>query len=342
MTRTEAMIKKVLSLFGICVLVVFTLHGQSKTGTSVAAFLSIEPSARIAGMGNAGVTLYSEPQTVYYNPGSVGFMQGSSVQFTHSLWLAGITYDYGVLTFEAGDVGNLYAAITSLNSGEIDVRTVDQPLGTGERYQVSDVAFGLGFGRKISDQFSVGVQVNYIQETIWHSEMSAYSLNVGTIYRISPDGLHLGASISNFGTRGQFDGRDLRVLYDQNTSAYGDNGQLPAELHTDDFSLPVLFRVGVGLPIHIDDDNTISIAVDAFHPSDNTESMSVGGEYVFMKTFAIRGGYQNLFQQDSEVGLTLGGGLQYEMGTYKFTFDYGWADQGRLKETHRFSIGLFF
>lgn len=323
-----------------CFIAVGPLCSQSKTGTSVGAFLSIEPSSRITGMGNAGVTLYSEPQAVYYNPGAMGFMLGNAVQFTHSNWLADITYDYGVAMVGVEGLGNVYATVTALNSGEIDVRTVDQPLGTGERYSVSDVAVGFGIGRQISDKFSVGLQVNYVQENIWHSEMTAYSFSVGTIYRIAPDGMHLGASISNFGTRGRYDGRDLRVLYDQNFAKNGDNGSLPAQLFTGDFPLPVMFRVGIGMPVTISESNELHLAVDAFHPSDNTESMSVGAEYVFDKMLAFRAGYQNMFQQDSEVGLTLGAGFQYDMAGYRVTFDYGWADHGRLQETHRITVGV--
>jgi hypothetical protein len=338
--RGSPMLRKICILIFLFVLAAVTLWSQSKTGTSIGTFLSIEPSARIGAMGNAGVTIYNEPQAIYYNPGSAGYLQGSVVQFTHSLWLADIAYDYGVFAFSVEGLGNIFASVTSLNSGEIDVRTVEQPLGTGERYTVSDIAVGVGVGRQISDRFSVGLQLNYIQETIWHSAMSAFSLSIGTIYRISPDGLHLGASITNFGTRGQFDGRDLRVLYDQNISKYGDNGQLPAQLFTNDFPLPVMFRVGVGMPMQMNESNKITFTVDAFHPSDNTESMSFGIEYTFERFLSLRAGYQNLFLEDSEVGLTLGGGIEYEMSGYKFNFDYGWADHGRLKESHRITIGI--
>ncbi|MFA6438590.1 MAG: PorV/PorQ family protein [Bacteriovoracaceae bacterium] len=334
------MTRKIFIICSALVLAVANLLAQSKTGTSIGAFLSIEPSAHIAAMGNAGVTVYSELQAIYYNPGAVGFMQGTSVQFTHSVWLADIAYDYGVFKFDIEGMGNIYAAFTSLNSGEIDVRTVEQPLGTGERYSVSDVAIGIGIGRQISERFSVGLQANYIQETIWHSAMNAFSFSVGTIYRISPDGLHLGASISNFGTRGQFSGRDLQVPYDQSISKYGDNSQLQAELLTNDFALPVMFRVGIGMPVQLSESNTLTVAVDAFHPSDNTESMSVGAEYIFDHLIALRAGYQNLFLQDSEVGLTFGTGIEYEMSGYKINFDYGWADHGRLKEAHRISVGI--
>jgi long-subunit fatty acid transport protein len=329
-------------LIGILFIVATAAFGQSKTGTSAGQFLLIEPSARIAGMGNAGSTMYGEIQAAYYNPAAIGHFAANGVQFTHSSWIADITYDFVGVGLTLEGFGNIYVNLTSLNSGDIDVRTVEQPLGTGERYTVSDLGFGLGYGREISDRFSLGLQVLFLRETIWHSSMSAFALNVGTLYRISEDGLHIGASLSNFGTRAKFDGTDLRVLYDQNAAKYGDNGSLPAELFTQDYPLPILFRVGLGMPFHIDENNVLHVAADAFHPSDNTESISLGGEWVFMRTFAVRGGYQNLFQQDSEVGLTLGAGLQYETDDYRLNFDYAWADHGRLEQTHRLTLGVSF
>jgi long-subunit fatty acid transport protein len=315
---------------------------QSKTGTTVGQFLLIEPSARIAGMGNAGVTVGGGIQAAYYNPAAIGLVDGSGLEVTHSPWLADITYDYVGGTLNLGTFGTLFGSVTSLNSGEIDVRTVAQPLGTGERYSVTDLAFGLGYGRKVSDRFSIGIQGMFLQETIWHSSMSAFALNIGTLYRISEEGLRIGASLSNWGTRAKFDGRDLRILYDQNTAAHGDNPALPAALYTDDFPLPIMFRVGVGLPIVLDDDNRFFVAADAYHPSDNTESVSVGGEYTFMNMFSIRAGYQNIFLQDSEVGLTLGAGVQYAMNDLRVYFDYGWADHGRLDKTQRLTLGILF
>ena len=160
--------------------------------------------------------------------------------------------------------------------------------------------------------------------------------------RCSAEGLRIGASISNWGTRAKFDGRDLRILFDQNPGIFGDNRSLPAELFTDDFPLPILFRVGIGMPVAINEDNQVYVAVDAFHPSDNTESVSVGAEWMFMKLFALRGGYQHLFQQDAEGGLTLGAGLQYAFDDLQLSLDYGWADYGRLEKTQRITLGVHF
>jgi long-subunit fatty acid transport protein len=230
--------------------------------------------------------------------------------------------------------------VTVLNSGEIDVRTVDQPLGTGERFTVSDVAIGAGFGRAISDRFSAGMQVNYVSETIWHTSMETMTLNLGVTYRLTEDGVQLGSSISNYGATSSFWGRDLIIQYDNDPDRYGDNSALPGRRATDSFPLPVLFRVGLSYPLRTGDRSRLLMAADAFHPSDNTESMSGGLEWTWSDAVSLRAGYQNLFLEDSEVGLTLGLGAKGRVGDRRFSLDYAWADHGRLEETHRLTFAL--
>jgi long-subunit fatty acid transport protein len=238
--------------------------------------------------------------------------------------------------------GTLFASVTALNSGEIDVRTVDQPLGTGERYTVSDFALGLGFGRSITDRFGAGFQVNYINETIWHSTLNVLTFSAGTAYRLMDNGLMIGASLSNFGTKGKYNGRDLAIQYDADPSRYGDNGSLPANQATDAYPVPILFRVGFSLPHQITRDSAVLLVADAAHPNDNTESMSLGGEWAWKNTVAVRAGYQSLFLKDSDVGLTLGVGLKGGLGETGFQFDYAWANHDRLQETHRMTFAISF
>jgi len=316
---------------------------QSKTGTSIADFLLIEPSARIAGMGNAGVTLFEGVQSVYYNPAAIGGLDKHAFAFSHAEWLADINYNYAAAALPLGKWGNAFASVTSLRSGDIDVRTVEQPLGTGELFHVSDMAIGVGYGLRVSDRFAAGIQASYVQETIWHTSASTVVLNLGTLYELSANGLHIGASISNFGTDSRYSGRDLRIIYDFDPSRNGDNGTLPGEQFTDAYPVPILFRVGLGLPYPVGKDGKLQLAVDAFHPSDNSESVSFGAEYSYKKTLSLRGGYQNLFLPDSEVGLTLGAGLQGKLNKdLGYSLDYAWADQGRLDSTHRVTLGVTF
>ena len=332
------------ALLGVLALLALaaTARAQSKTGTAMGQFLLIEPSARIAGMGNAGVALPVGLDAVYFNPAAIAGTERYGVSVTHSEWLAGINYDYWAAALPAGKLGNVYAAITALNSGEIDVRTVSQPLGTGEKYSVTDIAIGLGYGRQLTDRFSAGGQITFVQETIWNTSASTFTLDLGTHYQVADDGLHIGASLAHLGTQTGYRGRDLRITYDNVPGQNGDNGALPGEIFTGDFPVPILFRFGLGMPFRPNPQTRVDVEVDAFHPSDNSESVSFGSEATFGSRLALRAGYQNLFLQDSEVGLTLGAGVMGNYQTTHYRLDYAWADQGRLRYSQRISLGVTF
>jgi len=320
-----------------------SLLAQNKTGTTIGQFLKIDPSARASAMANASTSLYGEASSLYYNSASLGRLTNVDIQFTYNQWLADITYDYAVIAVPITNLGTFALQLTSLNSGEIDVRTVEFPKGTGERYSVTNFALGLGFGLMLTDRVSVGLQVSYIQETIWHSSLSTFGLNFGVQYQVEENGLTVGASILNFGPRAGYDGRDLYINYDFNSDKYGDNDLLPAELRTDAYSLPTSFRVGISYPLIINEDNKVTFAIDAFHPNDNTESISIGSEWQFLNSFSVRGGYRDLFIPDSEAGLVLGAGVRVNvLESYNLRFDYAWADYGRLEQAHRLTISLGF
>ena len=315
---------------------------QTKTGTTVGQFLLIEPSARVAAQGNAGATARADALSAYYNPGALGFMEGTNAGFSHSTWLADIDYNFASVAVKLGASQTISLSVTALNSGDIEVRTPDQPQGTGELYSVDDIAIGVGYGRRFTDRFAGGVNVKYVQETIWNSSAQTVALDAGVIYEL-PFRAFLGASISNFGTAMSYDGTDLRIRYDQDPDTYGNNDNLPAALETDDFALPVFFRVGMSLPVQVGADSQVQLSADAYQPSDNSNSVSVGGEWTYANLISARAGYQNLFQEDLEGGLRLGGGLQYRVSGFDLSFDYAWADHGsRLGATQRFTLGIGF
>jgi long-subunit fatty acid transport protein len=313
---------------------------QTKAGTTIAQFVGIEPSARVAAMGNAGVSLSDGIQSVHYNPGSLGMMTRTAFEFAHAFWFADIRYDYVAAAVSLEDWGNLFLSVTALNSGDIEVRTVSQPLGTGELYDVQDLAIGLGYGRAITHRFAAGVQVNYIAERIWHSTLDAWTISFGTTYQITPSGLTLGASILHFGTRGRYEGIDLSIQYDADPDRYGDNSALPADQSTDEFPVPGMFRVGLCYPRQLSATSKVLLTVDAFHPNDNTEGINLGWEWSWRDALMLRAGYQTLGQQDSDLGPTAGVGLRGSLGTHHYQLDYAWASHLMLPEMHRITFVL--
>lgn len=319
------------------------LFAQSKVGTTVGQFLKIEPSARLVAIGNAGTSLSGEATSAFYNPAALGRISGIDVQFTHNQWLADIKYNYATAAISVEEMGTFAIQITSLNSGNIEITTVEKEKGSNLYYNVTNFSLGFAYGVMLTDRVSAGLAINYIQETIYNTSLSNIGLNFGVQYQTAIDGLSLGASVSNFGPRASYEGRDIYFNYDADPKKYGDHSRLPAELRMGSFSLPTLFRVGLSYKIDVSDWSKLTVSSDALHTNDNTERINIGGEWSFLNTFAIRGGYRDLFLEDLEGGLVLGAGAKVGFSESSVvSFDYAWADYGRLNSTHRFTVGVHF
>jgi hypothetical protein len=67
--------------------------------------------------------------------------------------------------------------------GDMKVRTVEQPEGTGENFSAGDIAIGISYARFLTDRFSVGLTAKYIKQSIWHMSSSAFAIDAGTVFR---------------------------------------------------------------------------------------------------------------------------------------------------------------
>jgi hypothetical protein len=340
MNKTIVRFEILIVLIVTCMIFTLNIFGQSKAGTTIGQFLKIGPSARISALADAGASLSGEASLAFYNAGSLGRLDKMEFQFSHVQWLANIDYNYAIFAVPVQGIGNISLHLISLNSGEMDVRTVNNPEGTGERFTVSNTSIGLGYSVMLTNRVSVGFQTSYLSETIWNSSYSNFALSMGVLYQVADNSLQIGASVANFGPRAGYSGRDLYIDFDFDPDKYGDNDGLPAELRTDEYSLPTIFRVGVSYPFVISEDYLATISIDAIHPNDNVESVNTGVELKLLDYVNLRGGYRGLFLEDSEGGLVLGAGINAELISYFFKFDYAWADYGRLENVHRFTIGI--
>ena len=157
-------------------------------------------------------------------------------------------------------------------------------------------------------------------------------------------GLRIGMSISNYGTKMQMSGRDMIIQTDIDPLKHGNNENINANLRADAYDLPLLFRVGVSIDVLKGlYSSHLILSVDALHPNDNLESVNMGAEYLFNNMAALRCGYKSLFKPDSEEGLCFGGGLNLKVLTQTtLHIDYAWGDFGILNDVQKFSIGLTF
>ncbi len=319
------------------------LFGQSKVGSTAAPFLNIGIGPRAVSMGGAFVATANDVTALYWNPAGASRTNSNSALFSHSKWFADITYNWAGAMFALDGMGTIGFSVDYLDYGELEVTTLREPDGTGEYFTPKDLSMAITYAYNLTDKFSIGGNVKYINQKIWNSSASAVAMDLGVLFLSDIYGLRVGATIANFGTDMSLDGKDLYVQYDINNQIFGNNDQILAKLNTSSYPLPLTFRVGVAIDPINTENHKFTIGVDASHPSDNDESVSIGGEYNFMNLISLRGGYRNLFLKNSEEGLTLGFGVNYSFAANLGVFvDYAYQDFGKLKNTQQFSIGVKF
>jgi hypothetical protein len=315
----------------------------SKRGTSAVPFLSIAQGSRATAMGSAFVAIADDPSALYWNPAGIAGLEGFQAMFDHTFWIADIDYNFIGLSYKVGDVGTVGVSITASSIDEMKVTTVASPEGTGEIFSVQDISASVAFALNLTDNFAIGFNPKIISQSIWKANATTVALDLGVLYRMPFEGFVLGMSVANFGPKMKMTGQSTLVLYDADPASSGNNGRIPASLDTDEWALPLTFRVGVAYHAPLGEMHKLGLEVDALVPSDNYESVNVGAEYVFNDVIAIRGGYKSLFLPDSEESFTVGAGImQRFVGSVAVRVDYCYQDFGRLANAQKFSLGVVF
>lgn len=339
---------KFILMLSISLLAFNSTHGQYVTnvtgvGTTGAPFLEIEIGPRATGMGGAFTAIANDATAVYWNPAGIARLAVNEAILTHTRWLAGISFDFVAGIFPMGQYGVIGVSGTSLSMGEMEVRTIAQQEGTGEKFGANSLALQLSYAMNLTDRFSIGFNGKYIQENMWHMSASAVAIDIGTLFTTQFNDMQIGMSISNFGTDMKLVGRDAMVYHDIAPDIIGNNDKTVAFLGTEAWSLPLTFRAGIAMDIMRVLNSRITVAIDAIHPNDNSEYLNLGLECALINLLSLRCGYCSLFKRDSEEGPTLGFGIRTKLdGGVAFKVDYAYADFGRLINAHRFAIAVEF
>ncbi len=315
----------------------------SNVGTAAAAFLNIGAGARANAMGGAFAAVANDVTALYWNPAGINLCSRPELTFTHLDWFLDIHHEFVGALVPVGRHA-FGASLTYLGVPDQEVRTIAAPEGAGKFYQAFDLALGVSYGFQFTDQFGMGFTAKYIREQIYHSSGQAGAIDLGALYRPTRiKWLALGMAITNFGSSLKLQGQDLDLKVDVDPQ-HNSNERLPAKLETDAFALPLVFRFGLAATPIQSKMNRLVAAIDLIHPSCNTESLNLGLEYVFRGAFALRGGFNSLFERDYQTtnGFTFGGGLKWYTAGVLLILDYAYRDFGMLSSVSWITWGVRF
>ena len=253
-------------------------------------------------------------------------------------WIADIKYINSALTFVPSDglygvfgvsvvsvdYGDFYKTIIGPDGGSMDIGT----------YSPTALAIGVSYAKALSDKFSVGGDVRYVYQNYGDGhvvggdyenmetqkiDIDVFAFDFGVIYKTGFKSLDLGMSIRNLSSQ----------------IKYVDES----------FQLPLSFKLGLSMNL-LDlfeiapTSHSLLFSIDAEHPRDNKETLSLGAEYTFMNILSLRAGI--ITPETSEAGINAGIGLKHEIGGINLGIDYAYTDFGIFDSIHRITVNIAY
>ena len=300
-----------------------TLGGQ-RAGISSLQFLKIGVGGRATAMGDAFIAIADDASALYWNPAGLVFAKQNEIMFSHNAWVVDISQEFvgGFYKISNNDVVGI--SVISLHMDNMKVTDEFNPFGNGQYFAYGDVAIAATYSKRMTDQFSVGVTLRYVEETLDKLKMRGVLVDFGTLYWTGLGTSRFAVSITNFGNE---------LAPDGEITLWGGKKQSVWQ----SFSPPTMFRIGFALEPWQNENNRVTASIQLNHPNDNSENVSIGAEYSYNEIVKLRCGYKiNVDEQN----FTAGAGVNLPLGIGNVSVDYGYAAFSRLGATHRFSIIL--
>ncbi len=331
----------------------------NKVGTSAAQFLKFGVGGKATALGGCQAAVSGDVSSLYWNPAGIASIQRSSFMASYMDYVAGISHNFVGYVQPMGVQGSFGVSVVYLSSGKMEVTTIDEPDGTGNYFDVNDLAIGLTYGRYITDRFLGGFTLKYIQQNVWREKAQTVAFDLGSILDTGLLGIRLGMSLSNYGGNMQLAGPDLDVDVDTDTENPGER-LVPSRLDTDDWTLPLIYRVGIatdlvgiGGQFAESATNRLTLLFDANDPSDAELRPNMGLEYQWRDILSLRGGghirYTDEWDADEQESKwnsrfypSLGVGLNWEASWGLLQFDYAAMDYDEFGWINNISLGFAF
>lgn len=219
--------------------------------------LSIAPDARGASMGDIGAATDPDVNSQFWNPSKYAFAYSNAgVSLSYTPWLRKIVNDIflanlsGYWKLGADDNQAVSASLRYFSLGEV---TTGDDISTGQSLNPYELSFDVGYSRKLSEKYSMGVVLRYIYSALGFSTSYAGDQNTGASA--------FSADISGYFTTYPIIGRnECQWSWGWNISNIGskvsfNNGENPA-------FLPANLRLGTTFTFPLADYHNLALSLD--------------------------------------------------------------------------------
>ncbi len=232
--------------------------GQLNTITTAVPFLLISPDSRAGGMGDAGVAISPDANSIHWNPSKLAFAENDGeFSMSYSPWLRNLVPDMS-LAYLAGykKLGNDRSAIGGslryFNLGSIVFTDING--ATIRDFKPAEFAVDLAFAQQFGENFSGGVAIRYVNSNLTGG-ISVQGANSKAGQSVAAD-----VSFYYFKPEMQLGDNDATFAFGLNVSNVGAKMSY-TETTAQDF-IPINLRLGPSFKVDLDDYNSITFNAD--------------------------------------------------------------------------------
>jgi len=300
--------------------------GGQRAGLATFSFLKNDVNPRSAAIGGASVAVNTEGYSTFSNPAYGADLSGVNASYSSYFVGAGVHQGYFSVIMPTENASAFGVSVNFLNSGEMDVRTEFQPDGTGQKIYASTVGVGLTYSKRLSDMFTFGTTVRYINESLAEYKNNTFTIDLGFAYQTDWKDFSFAVMLQNFGGNSTLKGDYLEVDFNRNG------------VPLDNYVSSSVFRLGFSMVPFKRDKQSLAVNFELQHPSDNAENFRIGLEYEYLKLIYFRAGYK--MNVEGHKWPVFGLGVRTHVGVHKLVFDYAAVPTSHLGFQN--TLGLSF
>ena len=177
--------------------------------------LLMVPYARMAGLHAMTTSSISGVEAIRLNPAGLARINNTELAFSSANYLSGTGITMSAFGFakRLKSGGAFGLSLMSLDFGDIDVTTTDQPEGVGTTFSPNFFNIGFSYAHTFENKVTVGITLRGISESTSDVKAFAFAIDAGVQYVTGEqDNFKFGISLRNVGTKKKYAGEGLNTV----------------------------------------------------------------------------------------------------------------------------------
>ena len=313
--------------------------GNSQVISTAVPSLRIPVDARGGGMGETGIAVSADANSMFRNIAKTPFATNqSALAVNYTPWMRDVTRGMYLMSLSGYHRPDTLQAITAsiryFNLGDFALQDYNGNLLQTTR--PNDLLVDLGYARRLSDHIGIGVALRYISSNLANGNIESVKYKPGESLagdlsffynglNSAGEGFSAGLSISNLGARISYTSGATKEFIPANLGIGAAYTLSPEEGHRITLAADINKLLVPEVPVDADkrQDYYNMGLVKSYTKSlsNNALQYSLGAEYNYYNYFSLRAGYfmENQHQGDRK-GFTAGAGMAFK--AWRFDLSY--------------------